>query len=189
MIEPLTASDQPTATVPPEVDLSLLWRRVRRGETEAFEALYGRLVGMVYGLALRLAGRVPEAEELTQEVFVRAWRHRERIENGDHLRAWLLRVTVNLFLTGRRRAARWVDAGSDGELLERPGGGARERPGLRLDLERAVATLPVRLRTVLVLFHLYGHPHAEIARLLGITETTSKIHLHRARKRLREVLG
>ncbi len=192
VIEPLTETVSPTHPAPPEVDLSLLWRQARGGETDAFEALYRRLSGNVYGLALRLTGRVPEAEELTQEVFVRAWRYRERIESADHLRAWLKRVAVNEFLTGRRRSQREVDGGEDGEILEDPDGRGGDplgrRTGLRMDLERAVARLPERLRAVLVLFDLYGHRHAEIASLLEITETTSKIQLHRARKRLREAL-
>lgn len=194
MIEPLTETETPPAAAPlPDVDLSLLWRQAQAGEREAFGALYSRLEGRVFGLALRLAGRVPEAEELVQEVFVRAWQNRARIDSGDHLRAWLKRVTVNLWITSVRDRKRWVDPGENGELLEAPRSAAATPgaapAGTRVDLERAVAELPERLRTILVLFDLYGYTHAEIAGELGIQVGSSKIFLHRARRRLREVLS
>jgi RNA polymerase sigma-70 factor (ECF subfamily) len=194
LIEPLTDTESPpAATSVPEADLSLLLRQAQAGERDAFEALYGQLKGRVFGLALRLAGGVPEAEELVQEVFVRAWQHRGKIENGLHLRAWLKRVTVNLWITRLRDRRRWADPGENDSRLEGAlvdGGVQGVAPGgLRVDLERAVAELPVRLRTILVLFDLYGFTHAEIAGQLGIRVGSSKIFLHRARRRLREVLS
>jgi RNA polymerase sigma-70 factor, ECF subfamily len=192
LIEPLTDTETPPAAQPvPEADLSLLLRQAQFGEREAFEALYSQLKGRVFGLALRLSGRVPEAEELVQEAFVRAWLNRSKIESGAHLRAWLKRVTVNLWVTGLRDRKRWVDPGDNDERFETT---APAIPGAtpaatRVDLERAIAELPERQRTILVLFDLYGFTHAEIAGELGIQRGSSKIFLHRARRRLRKVLS
>jgi RNA polymerase sigma-70 factor (ECF subfamily) len=192
LIAPLIELRNPTVPTPaPEADLSLLLRRAQAGERDAFEDLYGKLKGRAFGLALRLAGRVPEAEELVQEVFVRLWLNRDKIQSGAHLRAWLKRVMVNLWITTLRDRQRWASPGEDDEQLDRPAEGrsaASGGAGLRLDLEQALRTLPDRMRTVLVLFDIYGYPHAEIAAEMGIEVGTSKVQLHRARQRLREVL-
>ena len=130
MIAPLIEPRNPTVPTPaPEADLSLLLRRAQAGEREAFEDLYGRLKGRAFGLALRLAGRVPEAEELVQEVFVRMWQNRAKIQSDDHLRAWLKRVMVNLWITTLRDRQRWASPGEDDEEqndgCERHGGACR----------------------------------------------------------------
>jgi len=159
-------------------------RALRAGDGGAFEALYGRHRGRVYGLAFRLTGARAEAEELTQEVFVRAWEHRSGFESGTHLARWLRRVAVNLWINGlRRREPEGEEPGAD-----RLAGGGAPPSGLRLDLERAIAALPPRLRAVLLLFDLYGLRHEEIAEQLEITAGASKVQLHRARRRLQEML-
>ena len=98
---------------------------------------------------------------------------------------------MNVAIAGLRRSSRqWSrEVGADDlEKLEtsRP---TRENLGLRIDLERAIATLPDRARAVLVLHDIEGYGHAEIATQMQITAGTSKAHLHRARQLLREVLG
>lgn len=160
------------------------------GQAAAFEALYRRHASAVHGLTYRLSGRRSEAEELTQEVFVRAWQHRDGFESGAHLLSWLRRVAVNLWINELRRIhpeslAEEVDGEPRAELPDtRPG-----VPGLRLDLERALARMPPRLRAVLLLHDLYGLRHEEISRCLDITRGASKVQLHRARTRLKELLG
>jgi RNA polymerase sigma-70 factor (ECF subfamily) len=163
---------------------------LRRGDAGAFEALYRQLVAWVFGLAVRLAHDRNEAEELTQEAFVRVWEARSRFDSALHLRNWLRRVTVNQWID-RARRNRGVSLDDEG-----PGAAAATSalavpaatPGARLDLERALALLSPRLRAVLVLFDLYGLDHAEIGATLGMTAGASKVQLHRARRRLRELL-
>jgi RNA polymerase sigma-70 factor (ECF subfamily) len=163
---------------------------LRRGDAGAFEALYRQLVAWVFGLAVRLAHDRNEAEELTQEVFVRVWEARSRFDSALHLRNWLRRVTVNHWID-RARRNRNVSLDDEG-----PGAAAATgalavpaaTPGARLDLERALGLLSPRLRAVLVLFDIYGLDHAEIGATLGMTAGASKVQLHRARRRLRELL-
>jgi RNA polymerase sigma-70 factor (ECF subfamily) len=163
--------------------------RLRRGDERAFEALYRSHTGAVFGLALRLTGRPADAEELTQEVFVRAWENRCDFESPDHFRRWLRKVAVNHWLTQTRRQR---PAALDDEDFPEPEDPQSRRaaasPGLKVDLERAIAALPARLRAVLVLFDVYGCRHDEVAELLEVTEGSSKVLLHRARRRLKEML-
>lgn len=183
VIEPLPI--ETTLNEPSDCELLAL---VQGGEREAFEGLYRRHVGAVHGLAWRLAGEASKAEEITQEVFVRAWKHRNTFVSGDHFRAWLRRVAVNLRRSelrseGVRGVAVCTDP-DDGTAVRQP-----PAPGaLKADLEQAVAALPRGAREVLVLHDVYGYKHAEVADLLGIAVGTSKVHLHRARKRLQETL-
>ena len=179
----------------PAADLAeeRLLRGLRRGDAGAFETLYRRHASSLYGLAMRLTCRASEAEELTQDVFVRAWEHREDFRSLEHFARWLKRVAVNGWINGLRRrrtaAGRPLEE-DDGERDAADGAPVTPAgsPGLRLDLERALAALTPRLRAVLLLFDLYGLRHDEIAELLDMTPGASKVQLHRARTRLRETL-
>lgn len=162
--------------------------RMRRGDRAAFESFYRDYAGRIYGLCVRLTRNRGDAEEMTQEVFVRAWQNREKLSSAAHARNWLHRVALNLWRNQLRLLAR---RGEPLELDEkraptpRPGNATG---GLRMDLERAIAALPERAREVLVLHDVLGYRHGEIGELLAIATNTSKVQLHRARKRLREVL-
>lgn len=181
--------DPPTTEEPSDLADAWLVRSLRHGDVDAFKTLYDRSHRKLYGLAYRLTASPADAEELTQEVFARAWNHRTEFRNVRHFERWLRRVAINTFISGVRRDV--PEAGLDGdapERLEQPGSGRDGGSRLRIDLERALATLSPRLRAVLVLFDLYGLRHEEIAEHLAITVGGSKVQLHRARKRLREIL-
>ncbi len=160
----------------------------RRGDQRAFERLYRAHHGRVFSLALRMAG--PQwAEDLTQEVFVRAWQKLATYRGDASFGTWLYRLAVNFILsrrqTIRRRAERQV--GGD-QMLERVA--SRGAPaGLRLDFEAGIQKLPEGAREVFVLFEIEGYPHAEIGKMMGISPGTSKSQLHRARMILREYLN
>ncbi|MEO8274937.1 MAG: RNA polymerase sigma factor [Thermoanaerobaculia bacterium] len=161
----------------------------RQGDEAAFETLYRRHVNLLFGFAMRLAAKRSDAEDLTQEVFVRAWENRASFQSLSHLVHWLRRVTVNSWIN-RLRKRREFELPSDerGEILFEPEAPAACSPVARLDLEAALARLSPRLRAVAVLFDLYGFGHEEIAQFLDMTPGASKVQLHRARRRLRESL-
>jgi len=172
-------------------DDAWLLARFRRGDEAAFESLYRRQERRIYALALRLSQRPEEAADLTQEVFVKAWEGRAKFESFEHFTRWLRRVVVNDWLNGIRRkrpleldARRDDDDGAEPEIEAPP---LRDSPA-RIDLERALAALSPRLRAVLVLFDIYGHGHDEIAGLLEMTPGAAKVQLHRARRKLQEML-
>lgn len=166
-----------------------LVREAQRGDQAAFRELYRQHGGRVYALCLRLTADAGQAEELTQDVFVRAWEKLASFRGESAFSSWLHRLAVNVVLTGRRaERRRWMRVMPMDEpaSVERPD---REMsPGLGLDLERAIAALPAGAREVFVLYDIEGYRHAEIAELVGIAVGTSKAQLFRARRLLREAL-
>jgi RNA polymerase sigma-70 factor (ECF subfamily) len=159
-----------------------------RGDQGAFERLYRGHVGQVYSLAVRMAGG-EWAEDLTQEVFIRAWQKLGTFRGESRFGTWLHRLAVNLILsrreTLRKRAQRHIPGG---ELLERIAA-RRMTPGLSIDIETALQRLPSGARQIFVLYEVEGYPHQEIADMMGISPGTSKSQLHRARMILRNSLG
>ncbi len=133
-----------------------------------------------------MAGDARLAEEMTQRAFVRAWQRLASLR-GSNFAAWIKRIAVRVVLddrrSHRRRRQRVVLADVDGAD---PGVAPA---GTRLELERAIASLPPGARHVFVLAAVEGWSHGEIASDLGITQGTSKAQLHRARQLLREVLS
>jgi len=175
------------AAGPPETDEWTLVLRARDGDRGAFESLYRSHVGRIHGLLRRMSGGRLEAEEMTQEVFVRAWQNLDRFAGAEHFRSWLTRVAVNLVLNERRTQARRGPAVDFDESVH--AGAATSAPsGVRADLERAVTELPPGSRLVFLLYDVYGCCHEEIASMTGLAIGTTKAQLHRARKRLREIL-
>ena len=129
-----------------------------------------------------------EADEATQDVFVRAWEKLGTFRGEAAFGTWLHKLGVEVILTRRAargtRRERFVE---DPGLLERRET-RRERPDLRVNYENAIDQLPEGAREVFVLFDVEGYKHEEIAELLGIAVGTSKSQLHRARMALRESL-
>jgi len=164
--------------------------RAREGDLAAFEELYEKHKGRVYALSLRLVKNPARAEDMTQEAFVRAWEKLSTFRGKSSFSTWLHRVTVNTVLGKLRSDRRWEDKTTDLDTHEfRLTTPTPRRPNLELDLEQAIRSLPTQARLVFVLHDVEGYKHTEVADLLGIAEGTSKAHLHRARRLLREVLS
>ena len=169
-----------------------LARAAGQGDAKAFEALYRKHSRRVYAVVWRLAGgQSARADDLVQEAFIRAWQALPAFRFESAFATWLHRLAVNTALMQLRRRAGGEDAESDDSALESlpTTDTAGQRTRERLDLERAVATLPERARAVLVLHDIEGWKHEEIAAELGMAVGSSKAQLHRARKLLRARLG
>jgi RNA polymerase sigma-70 factor (ECF subfamily) len=173
-----------TATV-----ITSLVRRAQNGDRAAFEQIYRENVGRVYAVCLRIVVNSTRAQELTQDVFVRAWEMIGTFRGESAFSSWLYRLAVNVVLVDlrskRRRTAR-VMVTDDLSMYDQ--GHNLAAPGTTIDLERAIAALPEQARAVFVLHDVEGYQHGEIAALMGMAEGTSKAQLHRARKLLREAL-
>jgi RNA polymerase sigma-70 factor (ECF subfamily) len=165
-------------------------RRAQAGDADAFEIVYRAHAGRVYSVCLRMTGDAVQAGELLQDVFVRVWEKLGTFRGESAFGTWLHRLAVNLVLMDRRTAARRAeDSLVNEEGVERSLPVKKEAPaGLRLDLEQCIAALPPMARQVLVLYDIEGYEHQEIGTMLGIAEGTSKAHLFRARRILREAL-
>jgi RNA polymerase sigma-70 factor (ECF subfamily) len=164
--------------------------RAQAGDRAAFERLYRENVGRVYALCLRLSSDDRRAEELTQDVFVRAWRKLGTFRGDAAFSSWLHRLAVNVvyeaFRSEGRRRKRVVPT-EDPSVFERPD--ASGRPGLGLDLERAIGSLPPGARSAFVLHHVEGYSYDEMSEMTGLAVGTLKAQAYRARQLLREVLG
>ena len=179
------------ARVPVDIDDANV-HAAAAGDVAAFEALYRLHLRRVYAVVWRLVGGVDaRAEELTQETFVRAWQSLPNFRFESTFVTWLHRLAVNTGLMELRARRAGEDRETDDSALADIGIGdsAGQRTALRIDLERALGTLPPRARAVLILYDIEGWKHDEIAAELGMAIGSSKAQLHRARALLRERLG
>jgi RNA polymerase sigma-70 factor (ECF subfamily) len=135
------------------------------------------------------------AEELTQDVFVRAWEKLHLFRGESSFSTWLHRLTVNVVLNSRktegRQRSRFEENDDEAGGMDAHSGvvGSPLPPGDLLDLEEAITTLPPGARRVFVLHDVEGYKHEEIAEMLGVTSGATKAQLHRARLLLREALN
>ncbi len=163
--------------------------RAHSGDITAFESLYRSHEAQVHALCLRMVGDPTRAEDLTQEAFVRAWEKLRSFRGKSAFATWLHRLTVNIVLGEIRSRGRRKDEGvATEELRAVPDPRPARQPETGIDLERAITTLPSQARMVFVLHDVQGFRHDEIGELMGIATGTSKAHLHRARRILREAL-
>lgn len=163
--------------------------RARSGDTDAWREVYDAHVERVYALCLRMTGSAQEAEECTQDVFVRAWEKLGQFRGDSRLSTWLHRLAVNVVLQARRAKGRRRGREHSTDDLERYGHEAvRAMPGTRIDLERAIGGLPDGARRMLVLRDVQGYAYKEIAEIEGVSLGTVKAQIHRARSLVREAL-
>ena len=158
-----------------------------RGDVRAFERVYREHLPRVHSLVRRMtAGR--DADELTQDVFVRVWQKLSSFRGDSAFATWLHRLAVNVvierFRSDKIRRQRLHD-GDD--LFERMASLPRSGD-LAMDLDHALSRLPDGAREIFVLHDVEGYKHREIAELLDISAGTSKAQLHRARTILRKHL-
>lgn len=159
-----------------------------QGDAEAFERLYHGSASRIHSLARRMVGE-DVADDLTQEVFIRAWQKLDTFRGDASFGTWLHRLAVNLILSRRETLRRRESHRVGGDTILEGTATRAQTPGLRLDLENAVTRLPDGAKQVFVLYDVEGYSHQEISGLLGISSGTSKSQLHRARMMLRELLN
>jgi RNA polymerase sigma-70 factor (ECF subfamily) len=168
--------------------------RAAAGDRGAFERLYRQNVNRVFSLCVRMVADRERAEELTQDVFVRAWEKLHLFRGESSFSTWLHRLTVNVVLNARksdgRQKSRFEENDEEAGMDAHAGVvGMPLAPGDLLDLEQAIAKLPPGARRVFVLHDVEGYKHEEIAEQLGVTSGATKAQLHRARLLLREALN
>lgn len=154
---------------------------MERTEFETAARLHG---DMVYRLALHYFGNLADAEDTVQEVFLRLYTWQEPFDSGEHLRRWLLRVTVNVckdtLKSPWRKRRVFLERLPDQPVFDRIEDGR---------LYEAVMALPEKDRTVLDLFYYEEMTTREIGEVLGLRQSAVTTRLARARKKLKEQLG
>jgi RNA polymerase sigma-70 factor (ECF subfamily) len=168
-------------------DDAALVRRCLRNDADAVRALVDRFQAEVYGLCVRLLGHRHDAEDVTQEVFLRVFRSLRRWDRSRPLRPWVMGIAVNRCRTWMAQRVRRPEPVS--YLHETAAGPAPDdSTELLTEIRTAVAALRPDYRTVFVLFHEHGQPYDEIAAALHRPVGTIKTWLHRARMEVLDYL-
>ena len=173
-------------------------QRAAEGDPTAFECLYRSHCKRVYAVCLRMVADTAEAEDLTQEAFLLLFRKIHTFRGESAFSTWLHRLVVNTVLMHLRKKSLPVVSMETGPA---PDGEATplsveiaaadlllEGSIDRINLRRCVAQLPAGSRAIFILHDVQGYQHREIAEILGRSVGVSKSQLHKARKRLRELL-
>ena len=159
-----------------------------KGDTLAFERLYHRHTARIHSLCRRMLS--PDAaDEVTQDVFVRAWQKLSLFRGESAFSTWLHRLAINVILAKRGDLAKQRGRFNDDEVVFERLPGRTVMHDARMDFESALQKLPEGAREVFVLHDIEGYKHEEIAEMLGVTAGTSKSQLHRARMTLRDCLA
>ena len=185
----------PAADDPAETEASLL-ARAQAGDVSAFERLSSAYADRLFMLLLRLLGDRSEAEDVAQEVMLRAWRGIARFQGQSSYFTWLYRIAVNEANRALEKKARRPAGVSIGaQELQLPASPAydpsrqAENSELRRVLRQALAELPPALRTAIVLRDVEGLSTQEAAEIAGVSQAAFKSRLHQARLRVRAAVG
>jgi RNA polymerase sigma-70 factor (ECF subfamily) len=169
--------------------------RAQQGEEQAFEALFYAYRRRVYSLCVRMTRSAVEAEDLTQEAFLKVFRKISTFRGDSTFSTWLHRIVINAVLTylrHKRCEPGLVGEVDSGEKQVGPGPFRRQRSVEQqtddVALHEAIASLPPHHRAVFVLHEVEGHEHREIARMVDCSIARSRSLLHDARLRLRKRL-
>jgi RNA polymerase sigma-70 factor, ECF subfamily len=184
-----------TGTISPA---SNLIQRAQEGDSDAFGALFEVHKSRVYSVCLRMTSNAAEAEDLTQDAFLQAFRKITRFRGDSAFSTWLHRIAVNTVLMHFRKNSLF-QVSLDEPDSDSPGAKVRREYGTRdrnlagcvdrIALARAIKELPAGYRTVFLLHEVEGYEHQEIAEILGCSVGNSKSQLYKAKMRFRELLS
>jgi RNA polymerase sigma-70 factor (ECF subfamily) len=177
-----------------QIDENRLVRRAQNGDQEAFNLLVLAHQRFVYNLAVRSVSDPHEAQDISQEAFLRAWMALPCFKARSRFRTWLYRIVVNLCYTrlpGLRRELDALPVEEESGIMDE----SRLNPSKAAELSEQrdylhgqIENLPDSYRMMIVLRYQQGFSYEEIAEILGVPMGTVKTGIHRARKQLREAL-
>ncbi|MBL7817483.1 MAG: sigma-70 family RNA polymerase sigma factor [Saprospiraceae bacterium] len=164
--------------------------RVLRGDSQAFRELVNRHKDYAFTLAYRILNSREDAEEAAQDAFVRAYNGLATFNRDAKFTTWLYRIVVNCALTVQQRRKMQTEDIDNAKILR---GGTNPSDGLKhkeqkFYIQKALKLLPPDDVTMITLFYLKENSLEEIADIVGIETNTVKVKLHRARKRLADVM-
>lgn len=173
-----------------------LIRSVLRGNVNAFEPLVTEYQKTVYNLALRMCGSAEDAEDITQETFLKAYKSLSAFRGESRFSVWLYRIASNVCTdhlragSGRDTVSMTADDDTEYDVPDETNTPERafERRLIRQSVSAGLASLSPKMREILLLREINGMSYAEIAQTLGLDEGTVKSRIFRARKKLCEFL-
>jgi RNA polymerase sigma-70 factor, ECF subfamily len=176
------------------VDHGELIRAAQQGDRSAFDELVRQTYVDTFTLACRLTGNEEDARDVAQDAYLRAWRGIGRFRGEAQFSTWMYRITANAAstYTHRRKRQRTEPleeymAPLEDRIESLPAPAAESAEALER-LSSAIGTLPAKLRHVIVLKDVYGLSHEDIAAELDISVAAAKVRLHRARRKLKDML-
>ena len=185
----MTPAGVPGFQVVPMTDATLV-RRVLEGDTAAFTTLVDRHAAACTRFAMRMLGNREDAEDATQESFVRAYRYLGRYEERDYFRTWLFQILVNRCRTmvqRRQRQARMFH-GDERAVRNASVGPAVDGAELRSEIERALAALDPEQREAFLLKHVEQLSYDEMTEITGASVSALKMRVKRACDRMQQLL-
>ena len=195
-------AEKPQAEKRPELSEIDLIRRAKLEDTSAYEELVRRYYGKIYGLVYGMVSSREDAEDVTQEVFVKAWKALGHFREQASFYTWIYRIAINRTVNFRKKRNRrktvqfeefdpdikqaesYKDFSSKGSVLRK-----MNLSEFQKKMNEALLTLSDKHRAVVVLHDVQGMPHSEIAGILGCSEGTVRSRLFYARKKLQEELA
>lgn len=167
---------------------------------DEFENLYITYRSRVWALCLRMTGNPDDAEDLTQETFIRMFQKLDTFRGESAFCTWLRHIAINVVLQRFQKASWRHETPMEEATSSDPSSGCPHKVEFgkadarlleaidRIRLQRAINKLPPGFRSVLILHDIEGYEHAEISELMGCSVGTSKSQLHKARLKMRELL-
>ena len=179
-----------------------LVQRVKSGDQKAFRELVERFKQQIYYLALDLSGNHHDAEDISQEVFVKVYRGIGKFRSGSKLSTWLYRITVNTYIDSKRKKSIKMESlfnkrnDSDVDPLDVAADGITGNPELSVNavdinqnISRALKRLSKQEQTVFIMRHYHDLPLKEISSVLNIADGTVKSLLFKSVRKLRDQLA
>jgi len=172
-------------------------RRAQQGDADAFESLYNSHRKRVYSLCFRMVRDTSDAEDLTQQTFLSVFRKINTFRGDSSFSTWLHRVAVNTVLQHLRKKklvevhpSSGNEANGESDALAELGPSDTSMHGAikRINLMRAIRKLPAGYKRLFLLYDVLGYKHGEIAELVGCSIGCSKSQVHKARKRLQQLV-
>lgn len=170
----------------------ILAARLREGSREAFDELYHKYKNLAIHTAYLITGNLADGEDVVQETFVKIWLHARELRNDSGLKPWMMQILVRTAYRMSQKSRREIpDENVTDKMPISEEASSLDKVIQSEEAERimaAVRALPVKLRTVVVLFYYNSFSVKEIARTLQIREGTVKSRLHAARRRMKAAL-
>lgn len=170
----------------------ILVAQLREGSRDAFDELYEKYKNMAIHTAYLITGNLADSEDIVQETFVKVWTHIRELKNDSGFRAWMMQILVRTAYRIGKKSRREIPDYETVERMDKPENNSSLDKMIQLEeaemISAAVRALPVKLRTVVVLYYYDSFSVKEIAELLGLMEGTVKSRLHSARRRMKTML-